>query len=261
MVATRRARFLAIAGLTLAAIMVILALPPIPQNQSYHKFADQRTLLGVSNFLDVISNVPFILVGLPGLIFLWQQRAAEAGAFVERRELWAYGVLFFGLALTGFGSAYYHLAPDSARLIWDRLPLTLVFMAILAATIAERISMTAGFRLLLPLVCLGVGSVIYWHWSELQGQGDLRPYILVQYYPMLAIPLIIYLFPSRYTRTSDLLMVVAVYVVAKIFELLDAKIFALGQIVSGHTLKHLAAAVATYWILRMVQKRHPRQAV
>ncbi|MFQ5824358.1 MAG: ceramidase domain-containing protein [bacterium] len=255
---TQHTRLLVITTITLAVIVVLLALPPIPQSQAYHSFVDQRTLLGISNFLNVISNAPFFLVGTLGLFFLWQKRATDAGgAFVKSSEQWPYGVFFCGVVLTGFGSVYYHLAPDNARLFWDRLPMTLVFMSFFAAILTERISVKAGLLSLLPLVSFGIGTVIYWHWSELRGVGDLRLYIMVQFYPILAIPLIVLLFPSKYTRSTDLLGVFALYAVAKGFELLDTKIFALGRIVSGHTLKHLAAAFATYWILQMLRNRHP----
>lgn len=253
-----RTRLWLIASLTLAVIVVLLVLSPIPQNQAYHNFADQRTLLGIPNFLNVISNVPFFLVGMLGLFLLWRQRAADVGmTFIENSEAWPYGVFFLGVALTCFGSIFYHLAPDNARLVWDRLPMTLAFMSFFAAIIAERINVKAGLVSLLPLVTIGISSVIYWHWSELSGHGDLRLYIMVQFYPILAIPLLLLLFPPIYTRSIDLLGALAFYMVAKTFELLDAKIFALGRIVSGHTLKHLAAGLATYWILRMLRNRQP----
>lgn len=259
---TRRTRQLVIASITLSLSVAILALPPIPQNQAYHSFADQRTLFGIPNFLNVISNALLFLVGTLGLIFLRRQRASDAGrAFIESSELWPYVVLFLGVVLTCFGSVYYHLAPDNARLFWDRSPMTLVFMSFFAAIIAERISVKAGLLSLLPLVTVGIGSVIYWYLSELRGQGDLRPYIMVQFYPILAIPLMVFFFPSRYTRSIDIIGVLVFYAVAKVFELLDAKIFALGRIVSGHTLKHLIVAIAVYWILRMIRNRHPTAAL
>jgi hypothetical protein len=168
-------------------------------------------------------------------------------------------LLFLGAALTCFGSGYYHLAPDDNRLMWDRLPMTLVCMSFFAATIMERINRKAGLWLLLPLVVFGLGSVVYWHVSELRTTGeDLRLYVEVQYYPMLAIPLIAFLFPSPYTRGGYVWNVLGLYALSKGFELLDASILDLGHIVSGHTLKHVAAAVALYHILRTLQLRRPR---
>lgn len=255
---SRASKLLAIVCLTLAAILGIMVLPPIPQSQDYHHFADGRALLGISNFLNVASNAAFLLVGALGLLFLWQRRDSKPESpFVERAEQWPYAALFLGIALTGLGSAYYHLAPDNARLVWDRLPMTIAFTAVLSAIVAERISAKAGLMSLVPLVAVGIGSVVYWQVTELGGQGDLRPYVIVQFYPMLAILLIMLLFPPKYTRNADLLGAAALYALAKAFEALDNRIFALGQIISGHTLKHLAAAMATYLILRMLQKRRP----
>jgi hypothetical protein len=255
---TRCSRLFAIAGITLAAIAGMLALPPIPQTQDYHRFADQRTFLGIPNFLNVASNAAFLLVGAMGLSFLWRRRGSGvAGAFTERSEQWPYVFFFLGVTLTGLGSGYYHLVPDNARLVWDRAPMGVAFMSILAALITERVSVKAGRLSLSPLVAVGIGSVWYWQLTELGGRGDLRPYIFVQFYPMVAIPLIMLLFPSRYTRSADLFGAALIYGVAKAFEAADVQVFAVGQLVSGHTLKHLTAALATSLILRMLRNRHP----
>lgn len=253
---TRRSRLFVIAGITLAAVVGMLALPPIPQSQEYHRFADRRAFLGIPNFLNLISNAAFVLVGVLGLSFLWGGRASNPGGAVEgRSEQWPYAVFFVGVALTGFGSAYYHLAPDNTRLVWDRAPMGVAFMAILAALITERISVKAGRLSLVPLVAAGIGSVWYWRLTELGGRGDLRPYVLVQFYPIVAIPFIMLLFPSRYTRSADLLAATGAYGVAKAFEAADAQVLTAGRIASGHTPKHLTAALATYLILRMLRNR------
>jgi hypothetical protein len=254
-------RALLIAGFGIAAIGAALFLPPIAQDASYHNFADQRSLLGVPNLLNVISNAPFLVVGTFGLIFMLRQGSRGGRrAFMDSWERWPFVVLFAGVGLTGFGSAYYHLAPTNATLFWDRLPMTIVFMSLFDAIIAERISVRAGRQLFLPLLAAGVASVVYWHLGELRGVGDLRFYGLVQFFPLLAIPVMLLLFPPRYTRTADLFGVVGWYVLAKIFELFDGQIFALGGLVSGHTLKHLASAMAAYWILRMLRARRPVDA-
>ena len=111
--------------------------------------------------------------------------------------------------------------------------------------------------MLIPLTVLGGGSVLYWGWTESQGCGDLRPYLLVQFFPLLALPLLLILFPARYTRTSDLVASLACYVLAKVLELADVPIYNQGQLVSGHTLKHLVAGVSAYLILLMLQRRRP----
>jgi hypothetical protein len=231
--------------------IIALLLPPIPQPLAYHHFADQRSFLSIPNFGDVISNLPFALVGLCGLIFLRKPRPEK---FSDPRERSLYLVMFAGLILTAFGSAYYHLAPGNARLVWDRIPIMMVFMALLAAVIAERVGVQAGLWLFPILEAGGIGSVLVWRAGELHGHGDLRFYAAVQVYAILVL-LLLLLFPANYTRSSDFAVVVGFYVLAKILEESDRQVFALGHIVSGHTLKHLAAATAGYWILRMLQKR------
>jgi hypothetical protein len=238
---------------TIAVALVFSLLRPFPQPQAYHSFADQRGFLGIPDFGDVASNVPFAIVGVLGIAFL---ASAGSARFVDQRERWPYLIAFVGLMLTFFGSSYYHLHPDNARLVWDRLPMTLVFMSIVAAVVVERVSLRAGLWLLPLLLLIGIASVLQWHASELCGAGDLRFYAAVQTYSAVVL-LVALLFPSRYSRGSDFAVVVGFYALAKVLELLDKPIFALGNIVSGHTLKHLAAAAAGYWILRMLRKRQP----
>ncbi|MFQ5880973.1 MAG: ceramidase domain-containing protein [Candidatus Methylomirabilales bacterium] len=251
-------RVLLIIGLGIAATGAVLSLPPIAQDTAYHNFADQRTMLGIPNILNVISNVPFGVVGALGLMFLLKKGTLRQGRpFIEPSEHWPFFMLFVGVTLIGFGSIFYHLAPTNPRLFWDRLPMTIVFMSLFTTVIAERISVRAGRRMFLPLLAVGMGSVVYWHLGELEGAGDLRFYGLVQFFPLLAIPLMLLLFPARYTRIADLLGAVGWYILAKAFEFLDAQVFALGRVVSGHTLKHLASAIAAYWILRMLRSRRP----
>ncbi|HTS37554.1 MAG TPA: hypothetical protein VMH04_17895 [Candidatus Solibacter sp.] len=243
-------------GIGILVGTIALFLPPIPQPLAYHNFADHRAWLGIPNFGDVVSNLPFALVGIAGLIFLLGSRAPK---FADRRESWLYLVMFAGLILTAIGSAYYHLAPDNERLVWDRIPIMIVFMALLAAVMAERVSIAAGLWLFPLFESAGVGSVLLWHASELAGHGDLRFYAAVQVYSILTL-LAALLLPTRYTRGTDYAVVVAFYVLAKILEETDQQVFSLGHIVSGHTLKHLAAAAASYWILRMLSRRELRTA-
>ncbi len=254
----RGLRLLVLGAITLVPVVTLVVLPRIPQDPAYHLFADRRTMLAIPHALNVLSNIPFLFVGVAGLLFLLGRGwSAERRLFLDPKERWTYGIFFLGTALTSFGSAYYHWAPSNGRLLWDRLPMTLGFMSLLAAVIAERVSAKLGRRLLIPLIATGVASLIYWRQTELLGRGDLRVYGLVQFYPALAIPLLMLIFPPRYTRAPDLLVALGFYAMAKIFEVLDARIFALGHVVSGHTLKHLLAAFCVYWVLRMLEKRVP----
>jgi len=249
---------LAIIGLTLATIVAMALAPRFPQDESYHDFADQRSVLGISNFLNVVSNLPFLLTGIAGLLFVTRKPStASTGSFLHRFERWPYAVFFLGVTLACFGSAYYHLSPNSDRLMWDRLPMSIAFTSLLAAVIAERTNVRVGLASLGPLVAVGVGSVVYWHLGEQSGVGDLRPYVLVQFYSLLAIILTATMFPSRYTRGGELLIASLCYAFAKAVEVLDSQILSMNGIVSGHTLKHVLAAVAVYWILHMLKHRLP----
>lgn len=252
MLSRSRAPLLLLAPAVAIAISALL-LAPIPQPLTYHNFADHRAWLGIANFGDVLSNLPFAIVGVLGLIVLFTPGRTK---FLDPRERWPYFVMFASLILTAWGSAYYHLAPDNGRLVWDRIPIMIVFMALLAAVIAERVSVNAGLMLFPALEALGVASVLYWRSSELRGHGDLRFYAAVQVYAILIL-LLALLLPPRYTRGSDFAAVVGFYALAKILEEGDRQVFAVGHLVSGHTLKHLAAATAGYWVLQMLTKRHP----
>jgi len=239
-------------GLTIAAVAAVFFLPPIAQAMSFHQFADHRPVWGVKNGADVISNLFFLFVGITGLTLV-------AKASGPRGLLLIYAVLFSGVVLTGVGSAWYHSNPNNDTLVWDRIPMTIVFMALLSVTVAELINRRLGIQLLMPLVFLGIGSVWLWHYTEEQGFGDLRIYYLVQFYPMLFIPLILWLYydPGRGYVLRPLVWVVFWYVIAKIFERLDFPIYAAFG-VSGHTLKHLAAGVSTWYFVVLFRERRSR---
>ena len=253
---TRWSKIGIVMGVSAAAVVGVALLPRMAQSQSYHQFADTRTMWGVANALNVLSNVPFLVVGLMGLAFVVRGWGRADEHFIEARERWAYAIFLAGVTLTCLGSSYYHLAPDNARLVWDRLPMTLGFMSLFAAMIGERVSLQTGMALLGPLNLAGLASVVYWWWTESHGAGDLRPYIAVQFFPLLAIPLMLVMFPGRYTRAVDIWVAVGWYGAAKVLELMDAQIYqATGGLVSGHSLKHVAAAAAAWWVVRMLERR------
>jgi hypothetical protein len=240
---SRKARILLILGLFLVAVMVAFSFGPIAQDPAYHHFADQRTILGVPNFWNVASNLPFLAVGIWG--YLAVERAGSKGAFPDTSEILCWRAFFVGICLVCFGSSYYHLAPANGPLVWDRLPMTIAFMALTAGVIADRIDVGWGVRVALPLLlAVGMGSVAWWAWTESIGQGDLRPYGLVQFFPMLAIPLACWLFPGgRLIGGREIAAMVAFYVAAKLLEHFDPLVMEmLGGVMSGHALKHVAAA-------------------
>jgi len=257
---TRGGRVGVLVAVAAAAVAAACVVAPIPQDPAYHRFADTRAVWGAANGWGVLSNVPFVLVGLWGFRDLLGAPVGKSAPFIQSRERWPYALFFAGIALTGVGSAYYHWAPDNARLVWDRLPMTVGFMALLAAIVAERVSVTAGIVLLPALLLVGAASVAYWYAGELRGAGDLRPYVLVQFAPAALIPLMLWLFPARYTHGGYLVGVIVVYGAAKLFEVLDGPIYSMGHLLSGHTLKHLTAALAAWWLLRGLDARRPAAA-
>ena len=231
-------RVLAFLVLMAASLLGLLLLPHINQDQTYHDFADQRTILGIPHFWNVVSNLPFIVIGVAGI----RRSHRDPAIFV----------LFLGILMTGFGSSYYHLDPNDRTLFWDRLPMSIGFMAILALAIEERLDAKAGAILLWPLIAVGVFSLLLWRWT-----GDLRLYGWVQFFPGIALPLLFLLFPPKHSGTSYWLIAAVLYAFAKLVEFYDGEIYSIGSILSGHTLKHIAAAAACYAILRYFQKRQP----
>ncbi len=240
-----------IVGLAAVAFAAAFLLPAMPQPPAYHDFADARTMLGVRNFLDVTSNGAFLLVGVAGVVVAFR----PSTRLVTGAERVLYAVFFAGMVLTAAGSAYYHLAPDNETLFWDRLPMTISFMALVAAQVAERISLRAGAILLAPMLLVGVGSVVYWRETERAGVGNVTPYGILQAFSVIVM-LLMAMLPSRYTRANDVYKVFAAYVAAKALESLDWQVMDVAG-VSGHTLKHLAAALAGYFVLRMIALRSP----
>ncbi len=256
-----RHRLLVLAALFGAFAAVLFAQGPIPQHPAFHLFADQRTCLGIPHFGNVASNAAFAVVGMIGLWFVLRPRSDAL--FAQSADHWCFIIFFGAVAWVSVGSAYYHAAPDNPRLFWDRLPMTVAFMALFAAFIIDRIDWVKGAPWVLPLlVGLGAASVLYWRWSESIGHGDLRFYAMVQFFPMLALPLICWLFaPARTTSAVSLFWLLAWYAAAMVCEALDHQIFTLlGGAVSGHTIKHGLAAGAPLVVVRMLVTAHRRHA-
>jgi hypothetical protein len=236
------------------SIIAAFSMDPIAQDPSYHNFADRRSMINIPNFFDVISNLSFVIVGIMGMLLIGSGRAI--GGLVELQAV--YMTFFVGVLLTGFGSAYYHYHPDNQTLLWDRLPMTIAFMALFSAIVGEFISSQIALKLFIPLLLAGIASVVYWHISELNGNGDLRAYILVQFLPVLLIPLILWLFNSRLAGNKYIWGIIGAYAISKLLEFFDTPIYSALGVISGHSLKHLMAAFAAlifYWALRDRKKR------
>jgi hypothetical protein len=228
---------------------------PIPQPEAYHRFFDQTTCFGVPHCRDTLSNIPFIVVGLLGAWFVGSSRASPR--FIDRREKLPYACFFIAVAATGVWSGYYHLAPDNPRLAWDRAGIALAFASWFCAVVSDRASAAWGLRLLLPLLAASVGTVVYWITGELAGQGDLRPYLLVQLTPYLLVPVLLRACPARYRGGDVTVLVMALYALALLCDRYDRPIAEALGFVSGHTLKHLAGALAAAVVLLGIARRQP----
>ncbi len=229
-----------------------LLVPPIPQDPAYHGFADTRAYFGIPNFWNVVSNAPFLFVGALGL---W--RASRLPIATHRAAYFAFCI---GVLLVALGSGWYHLAPSTPTLVWDRLPMTVAFMAFFALAIGMHVSPSVGSTLLWPAMAAGAASVAWWNWTELQGSGDLRPYGLVQFLPLMLIIVILLLHRVTGAVARFTWAALAAYAAAKAAEHYDAAIFDLmvGTL-SGHSVKHLLAALAVWWLVQALTTPTPQR--
>jgi hypothetical protein len=248
-----RLRHVLLVALAILAVGLAVLLPATPQPLAYHDFADQRGAYGIANFFDVASNLAFALTGLAILWVLLRRRAA----FECPVERWPWFVFAAGLLLTSAGSCHYHLEPSNETLFWDRLPMTIAFMGLIAAQLVDRVHVRVGLLALGPMLLVGVASVVYWIATERLGRGNVVPYGVLQAFAVIALLKLAVFHPSRYTHGGAILLVFAGYVLAKGFEHLDREIFEWTGIVSGHTLKHVAAGLAGLPVAWMLWRRQP----
>lgn len=240
-----RREWLVLFVLAALAPLLFFGAAPIPQAAAYHDLADQRALLGIGHFWNVVSNLPFLVVGLMGLDLL-RRKPEEAAA--------GWAALFGGNVLVAFGSAWYHRNPNDATLVWDRLPIGIAFMGFFTALLVEHLEGTArevAKWLLAPLIVLSAVAIWWWHSS-----GDLSLWVWVQAAPMLAVVLVLALLPGRYTHRRYLAYALAWYAVAKLLELGDLQLMQWsGGLMSGHALKHVAAAAGAWCFYVMLRER------
>lgn len=241
----------AAAMLAIAAAMLVHG--PITQLPHYHEFADARAWLGIPNAADVLSNAGFAMVGAWGLAALAPHRRDPRLA-----RGWPGQALFLSsLILVAIGSSWYHLAPDDARLFWDRTPIALLCAGLLVAVDAETRANPQPRWILPALVAAAVASVEWWSFTEARGEGDLRPYLLLQAAPLLLVPLWQALRGTPRRERIAFGIAILLYVLAKVAELADHSIFAWLGFMSGHTLKHLLSVAASAVLVANVVARLP----
>ncbi|MEE8365543.1 MAG: alkaline phytoceramidase [Gammaproteobacteria bacterium] len=252
---SHRSKISLLLGISLVAIVAVFYIEPIAQDLQYHQFADQRIFWNIPNTWNVLSNLIFALAGLLGLHFL----CVRESLLIVQPAFPAYATFFIALIALAAGSVWYHWSPNNVSLVWDRLPMTLAFMSFFTIILAERLSLPLA-KLMFPILLVaGIASVVYWHYSEAAGNGDLRPYALVQFLPLLLVPLILLMFPSQFTRGSDIWWFLAWYLAAKGFEVLDQQIYGWLVLFSGHSLKHIAASLGC--LIFLYHLRHRKTGV
>jgi hypothetical protein len=247
--------------ITVLVVIVLLIHGPIAQLPHYHEFADQRTLFGVPSGADVLSNIGFALVGLWGMLSLWRYRDDPSLG-----KGWpGYFLFMLSLVFTAIGSGFYHLEPDNARLVWDRLPIALACGGLLAGVRSEMDIGADGRRQVALFSIFAVLSVVWWRVTDQAGHGDLRPYLLLQGLPLLLIPLwhAIYGAPPLWhaiygaPRKDRIAFGAAIllYVLAKAAELHDRELLEMFGWISGHSIKHLLATVAAAVLIGRLNAR------
>ena len=235
-------------------VLVLVLMTPAAQNPVYHNFADQKMYFGVQHFWNVMTNIPFLVLGMAGLIKIHKRDLPGKLHGLHA----AYITFYSGLILIAFGSGYYHLNPSSSTLVWDRMAITVSFMSFFVLVVGESISTKTSAKLLLPLLLLGSASVVYWHITEKLGAGDLRLYGLVQFLPMLLIPLMLIFYGSSLSGKRWIFAILLVYAAAKIMEIYDHQIYELIGF-SGHSLKHLFAACGAFIFYKTLEMRQPHR--
>uniref|UniRef100_A0AC35GXC2 Alkaline ceramidase n=1 Tax=Panagrolaimus sp. PS1159 TaxID=55785 RepID=A0AC35GXC2_9BILA len=232
-------------------ILAHLILPRFPQMTSYHNFADDRKVVGIPYFFNVISNLPFLWVGLQGMNLL-----SSGKIEMDLTEKNLFNVFFNSVFFAGIGSGFYHLIPNNFTLLFDRLPLTAASMALLSAILADRVSKSLGHKLLFPLLLFGILTALYWEFTEMIGSGDIRSYAFANFLPAILIPLILAKMPKKYSGTHHLWNLVLFFGIARFGEIADGLFYMLTfHIISGHVVKHLALSWGVYQVYQYLKNR------
>lgn len=232
---------------SLMAVIAVSFVSPISQSLDYHNFADTNSFIGIPNALNVISNLAFILVGLYAIVLVSKNKRSLYKFY------WSALIYSIGIVFVGLGSGYYHWTPDNDSLLFDRLPMTIAFMAFYSMIISAFINPSSGLKLLPWLLVAGGLSVWYWIATEEIGKGDLRWYALIQFLPMILIAVILALFELKDRNKSLVFSVMGWYFIAKLLEFIDSQVYEMTHFVSGHSLKHIFAAVACLYIVKWIK--------
>lgn len=221
---------------SLIGLILLLATPRIPHSSTHHIFADMRNFLGVPNTLNVLTTYPYLLIGVPGLVFCL---SGSCFGISLKGEVWGWVLFYVGIATAAFGSAYYHLKPDDDRVIWDRLPMMISTASLLCNLIIERVDERVGISWLISLLMLVSVSAVFERAFD-----DLRLFIIFHFIPCIAIPILVFLFPPKYTHSAYWFWAAGFYLLSRFESLADMKVYSVDKyIISGHSLEHLCLAM------------------
>lgn len=237
------------AGAFLFCFCFILATPKIPHSPKHHIFADMRNFFGVPNTLNVITNFPFLVVGILGLVLCLH---GNYFGISLRGEIWGWVFFYAGITAVAFGSAYYHLKPDDARALWDQLPTMFAIASLFSCFIIERMNERIGITCLVSLLMFILVTVAYERTFN-----DLRLCIIFHFIPCATIPTMSFLFPPKYTHSRYWFLASGFYLLAKVEAIADRKIYSINRyIISGHSLGHLCLVMVPVMITMMLWFRN-----
>jgi len=235
--------------------LLLLFASPITLPEDYHNFADQRSLFLIPNFLDVVSNVPFAVLGIYGVCYLARnKRGTYSRDFITKLPFLGF---FLAIIFVMLGSGYYHWAPADGPLLYDRVPIVIAFMCLFSGFISDRLNSVSFVLYGMPCLIVFSLGTLGWDLFHAAKGGDLRFYLFVQVCPIVILPIICRLYPrARLTTEKHLWQMISWYVLAKFFEYFDSHIFRLTlETLSGHTLKHLAASMAVVSVICMLRHK------
>jgi hypothetical protein len=205
---------------------------PLSQPASYHHFADERSLDSLHNVADVLSNLVILAAGILNLGWVGRHASRQPAQFPGML------VAAIGLVLTAFGSAWYHMAPTDATLVWDRFPMTIVFAGILAMLWTSAAGQRVGWVQMLIMVAVSLATIGYW-----LAFNSLWPYAILQFGGLAVI--VGMTLARKVDGVFAWTLVIVFYGIAKIFESLDWQVWDLSHhVIAGHALKHVASGLA-----------------
>ncbi len=242
----------ALACFAVAPLLIVAMMSPVLRGPAFHHYADARWLLGLPHAGDVLSNLPFVWVGIAGLI------AARRAVGLPRGLV---ALFFAGILGIGLGSGAYHVHPTDATLVFDWLPIVIAVAFLVALVASDRVDRSLGRIAAVVLPTAGLVSVMWWWAGGGTDGGDMRFYATLQLLFIAMVPVMVLLYPKGRLPRADLLCGMVCFVLARLVNTRDASILDSTTLVSGHTVKHLMAGLAAWFVLRAVRRSATTPAV